>query len=263
MSAHRARWSVSSTSATVRRNCVSWVARTSSPGRSPQALGNRVFLANPVREIRLTKRHARVVTDSRVFDAKRVIVAVPPALAAAIHYEPKLPTRRAQLLQRMPMGSLMKIEAIYERPFWRHAGLSGISLLEDGPVRSTFDNTPPSGHPGVILGFVGGSHSRSWPLRDPGERRAAVLANLASVVGPKALHPIDYFEVDWPGEEWSRGGPVAFLPPGVLLDFGSALREPVDRIHWAGTETATFWNGYMEGAAQSGARAAKEVIALL
>ena len=49
----------------------------------------------------------------------------------------------------------------------------------------------------------------------------------------------------------------------VLLDFGKAIREPVGRIHWAGTETSTYWNGYMDGAVRSGERAAAEVLAEL
>jgi len=228
-------------------------------------LGGQLHLSAPVRAIRRHRdqRGVRVFSDGFHVDAERVIVAIPPALAGAIRYSPKLPTRRAQLFQRFPMGSLMKVKAIYERPFWRDAGLSGISLQGDGPVRSTFDNTPPSGSPGVLFGFVRGSEARRWAERDPAGRRAAVLASFAQVIGPRAERPIDYFEVDWPGDEWSRGGPVGYLPPGVLLDYGEVLRQPVGPIHWAGTETATYWNGYMEGAVRSGERAAAEVLAAL
>jgi monoamine oxidase len=190
-------------------------------------------------------------------------VTVPPPLAVEIRYEPVLPTMRYQLLQRMPMGSLMKAEAIYDRPFWRDDGLSGQALLGAGPVCSAFDNTLPSGHPGIYLGFIGGEPARSWTVRPVDERRAAVLSNFASVVGDGALNPTDYFEMDWPSEQWSRGGPVAYAPPGVLLDYRNTIREPVGPIHWAGTETATFWNGYMEGAVRSGERAASEVLQLL
>jgi monoamine oxidase len=163
----------------------------------------------------------------------------------------------------MPMGSLMKAEAVYERPFWRDDGLSSSSIIGGGPIIGTWDNTPPSGRPGIVMGFIGGEHARSWSLRPAGEGRAAVLGNFASVVGDGALTPMDYFEVDWPGEQWSRGGPVAYAPPGVLLDYRNTIREPVGPIHWAGTETATFWNGYMEGAVRSGERAAGEVLPLL
>lgn len=228
--------------------------------RIASSLGQRVALSSPVRQIDWRGREIRVVADGQTVTARRIIVALPPALAANIWYEPKLPTQRAQLLQRWPMGSLMKVEAVYDRPFWRDAGLSGVSLIGPGPIRETFDNTPPSGRPGVFFGFVGGTFSRSWSARPAAERRSLVLANFAAVLDDqRALNPIEYFEVDWPAEQWSRGG-QAFMPTGVLLDYGSAIRSPVGPIHWAGTETATYWIGYMEGAVRSGERAASEAL---
>lgn len=228
-----------------------------------EALGDRVHLATPARAITITPDDVLVEADTLSVTAARVIVATPPALAAGIRYTPRLPTLRAQLFQRFPMGSLMKVEAIYEEPFWRAEGLSGLSMMTGGVVNESFDNTPPSGAPGILLGFLSGDVSRGWSQRDPEERREAVLQNFAQIAGDRALSPIDYFEVDWPGNEWERGGPVAYTGPGVLLDYGSTIREPVGPIHWAGTETATYWNGYMEGAVQSGERAAAEVIAAL
>lgn len=226
-------------------------------------LGDRVLLSQPVRHIDWSGDGVVVTSDGAEVTANRVILAIPPPLAASIHYEPPLPRDKAQLLQRMPGGSLMKVEAVYETPFWREEGLSGTAALSGGPVRETFDNTPPSGSPGILFGFIGGRSARLWGDRDPEERRADVLATFAEVIGDGALDPIDYFEVDWPGEPWSRSGPTSFLPPGVLLDFGPVIREPVGPIHFAGTETATYWTGYMEGAVRSGERAAGEVVAAL
>ncbi|MEO8726122.1 MAG: FAD-dependent oxidoreductase [Acidobacteriaceae bacterium] len=231
--------------------------------RIAASLGDSVILSAPVRKIETDADgdSITVTADGHTVHARRVIVAIAPALAARIQYEPKLTTPRAQFLQRYPMGSLIKVEAVYHQPFWRKAGLSGQSVLGPGPVRSTFDNTPPSGHPGIIIGFVGGSRSRHWPFLSEAERRSQALANFAAVLGDdEAFHPIEYFEFNWPGEEWSRGGPVGYAGPGVLHDYATTLRAPVGPIHWAGTETATFWNGYMEGAVQAGERAAREVI---
>jgi monoamine oxidase len=173
--------------------------------RIAASLGDDVILSAPVRQIDWSGDGVTVSADGHTVQARHVIIAFAPALAARLQYEPKLPTPRAQLLQRYPMGSLMKIEAVYNQPFWRKAGLSGVSLAAPGPVRSTFDNTPPSGHPGIIIGFVGGSRARHWSLRPEAERRAEVLANFAAVLGKDALSPIHYFEFDWPSEEWSRG----------------------------------------------------------
>jgi monoamine oxidase len=67
---------------------------------------------------------------------------------------------------------------------------------------------------------------------------------------------------DWPSEPWTRGCYGANMGPGVLTTLGPALRAPVGRIHWAGTETSPVWSGYIEGAIRSGERAAAEVLAL-
>ena len=81
----------------------------------------------------------------------------------------------------------------------------------------------------------------------------------ARYFGPQALHPVEYIDHDWGTEEWSRGCPIAFAPPGVLSSDGDHLCAPDGRIHWAGTETATEWMGFMEGALEAGERAAREV----
>lgn len=224
-------------------------------------LGGRVVLGSPVRRIVQRGGRVRVTSDRAVVDARRVIVAIPPALTAGIEYAPALPADRAQLVQRMPQGSLIKCEAVYSRPFWRAKGLSGQGVSDVGPANTTFDNSPPDGTPGVLFGFVGGHNARVWGARSAAARRAAVLKNLAAFVGDEALRPREYVERNWSEEIWTRGCPVAFTPPGVLLEYGPAIRRPAGRIHWAGTETATYWMGYMDGAVRSGERAAREVLA--
>jgi monoamine oxidase len=227
------------------------------------SLGNHVILSAPVRSISQTNNGVLARTDQYSVEAQRIIVAIPPPLALGIQYEPALPDRRVRLLQGMPMGALVKVQAIYDRPFWRDMGLSGISRLEGEPVSFTFDNSPPSGSPGVLVGFIGGDEGRAWGSYPADKRRSMVLAAFASIVGNEALSPLDFIDKDWPEEPWSVGCPVAYAPPGILTAFGDVIRTPVGPIHWAGTETATFWNGYMEGAVRSGERAAAEVLAVL
>ena len=224
---------------------------------------NRVVLRSPVRRIVHEKRLARVECDRLTVKARRVIVAVPPALAGRIDYRPALPPLRDQFTQRVPMGSVLKCQAFYDKPFWRDDGLTGMTLSDRGPVKLTFDNSPPGDGPGVLLGFVEGTEARRLGELNPATRRQQVLESFARYFGPRAASPIDYVEKDWGAERWSRGCYVGYMPPGVLLDYGRALRAPVGRIHWAGTETATRWAGYMDGAVQSGERAAAEVRARL
>jgi len=93
---------------------------------------------------------------------------------------------------------------------------------------------------------------------------AAASAALATLLRrAEALTPREVVEINWSAEPWNRGCPVAVLGPGTLTEFGDVLRRPVGRIHFAGTETSTYWNGYMDGAVRSGERAAAEVLALL
>jgi monoamine oxidase len=223
-------------------------------------LGDQVVLDSPVR--RIVQRGSRVTVHSRRLDvrAKRVIVAIPPTLAGRIDYTPDLPPTHDQLLQRMPQGTLMKVAAVYDRPFWREDGLTGTALSLNGPVNATFDDSPPDGKPGVVFGFVGGDEARKLMRRSKSDRRAAVLDNFKAYFGPKAAKPREYFETNWTKEQWTRGCPVAVPGPGVLVAYGPALRRPFRRIHWAGTETSTYWNGYMDGAVRSGERAAREIL---
>ncbi len=222
-------------------------------------LGKRVVLRSPVKRIVQGRSRVRVESSRLIVKAKRVIVAVPPVIAGQIDFSPDLPADRVALQARVPQGTLLKVAAVYDKPFWRAKGLTGQALSLTGPVSATFDDSPPDGSPGVIFGFVGGDDARAFRRQSAAARRAAVLANFATFFGAEASSPKEYFETDWPGERFSRGGPVGILGPGTLTAYGPALRKPVHRVHWAGTETAIYWNGYMDGAVSSGERAAREV----
>lgn len=199
--------------------------------------------------------------DGLTVRARRAIVAVPPTLAGRIAYDPPLPARRDQLTQRMPQGTVIKTMAVYDRPFWRDEGLSGQATSDANPARVVFDNSPPDGSPGVLLGFLEGRLARRWGARAAAERREAVLAGHARLFGKRALRPERFIERVWAEEEWTRGCYGCLMTTGGWTEYGSALREPIGPLHWAGAETATVWNGYMDGAVQSGERAAAEVTA--
>jgi monoamine oxidase len=228
-----------------------------------EQLGRRVALESPVRLISQSGREVGVEAERHSVRAKHVVVTIPPAMTNQIAYDPPLPAQRAQLIQRMPAGTLIKAEAIYPTPFWRQGGLTGQAVSDTGPARTTFDNSPPDGSPGILFGFIGGEDARTWWQRPLEQRRAAVLDNFATYFGAQARNPVDYVEDNAASEEWIRGCPTTHWPPGVLLNYGPAIRAPVDRIHWAGSETSTFWVGYMDGAVRSGERVASEVLAEL
>jgi monoamine oxidase len=229
-----------------------------------RALGSRVVLNSPVRRIEQGKGGVTVVSDRVTVHAKRVVVAVPPTLAGRIYYEPLLPFQRDQLTQRYGQGTLTKVAAVYDRPFWRAEGLTGTGVSTSGPVSATFDDSPPDASltrgPGIIFGFVGGDSARAYASHSPKVRRESVLKEYAQLFGKQALKAKEFFETPWSGQEWTRGCPVGIPSTGTLLAYGPWLRRPVGLIHWAGTETSGYWNGYMDGAVRSGERAASEVL---
>ena len=222
--------------------------------------GGEVRLETPVRGVHRGPSGAEVITDSGSVRCDRVVAAMAPPLAGRIDWQPELPPRRLQLMHRMPMGSVMKCIAIYERPFWRERGESGESVSDTGPMAITFDDSAPDGRHGALLGFVLGDRARDWGARGAQERRDAVVQQFTTLFGEQAARPVDYIEKDWCADPWSAGCYVAIMPPAVMTRYGSVLREPVGPVHWAGTETATVWNGYMDGAIQSGERAAGEIL---
>ncbi|HEY1238708.1 MAG TPA: flavin monoamine oxidase family protein [Solirubrobacterales bacterium] len=228
--------------------------------RVAKRLKKRVHLKQAVRRIVQEKHGVTVFTKRLRVRAKHVIVAIPPTLAGRIDYRPDLPPERDQLTQRLPQGNLTKVACVYNTPFWRDAGLNGTAISTDGYISATFDDTPPGGSPGVVFAFVGGDKSRQFNALTPAQRKAAIVTQFTQFFGSGAANPIDYIESYWAGERWSRGCPVGVAGPGVYTGYGPALRRPVGRIHWAGTETSTYWNGYMDGAVRSGTRAAAEIL---
>ena len=228
--------------------------------RMADDLGERVRLGSVVQRIDYGPDGASVHTAAGAVAARAVVVAVPPEQRATITYDPGLPVGHAELARHWPQGNLSKAYAAYETPFWRTDGQSGEALSDDGPVFITFDVSPDDDGPGVLLGFT---DARTFDLLEPDVRRTRALRCFADLFGDRALHPIDYVDHRWGAEPFAPGGPTAAVPPGSWTTYGQWLREPVDGIFWAGTETADEWTGFLDGAVRSGHRAAAEVAAYL
>jgi monoamine oxidase len=226
------------------------------------ALGDRVVLNQPVYAIRQDKTGVQVTTPTTTYTAKYVIVAMPPAIAGHIEYTPALPAERSQLTQRFPMQSVIKNACIYPTAWWREEGFSG-GAISELPTVQVADSSPPSGVPGILTSFTVGGDAIAVQNLTSAQRQAAVVGDLVRYFGPKAAAPMQFVETNWPSDQWSGGAFCGFLGPGVLSTFGSAIRDPVGRIYWAGTETATKWIGYFDGAVSSGQDAAASILGLL
>ncbi|XP_077584824.1 amine oxidase [flavin-containing] [Stigmatopora nigra] len=227
-------------------------------------LGDRVKLQSPVVRIDQSGDAVLVETiDKQAYTAKYVIVATPPCLNLKMHFNPELPPLRNQLINRVPMGSVIKCMVYYKENFWRKMGFCGSMMIEeeDAPIGLTLDDTKPDGSVPAIMGFILARKSRRLCGLTKEERFKKICESFAKVMGTeKALDAIHYEEKNWCEEEYSGGCYTAYFPPGILTQFGKVLREPVGRLYFAGTETATEWSGYMEGAVQAGERAAREIL---
>lgn len=226
-----------------------------------ERLGERVQLAAPVRRIESLDDGVAVMTERGRVLAERVIVAVPPSAGQQIVYEPALPSARSRWLAKSPMGDVVKIHVSYDRPFWRDRGLSGEATLYGDPsLGFVFDNSPHDLSAGVLVCFVYADRIRGWNARGEAGRRQEVIDTLIELFGEDAAAPQRYVEKNWADEPFIGGAYAASPTPGAWIEHGLAgWRAPVGRLHWAGTETASVWNGYIDGAISSGRRAAAEV----
>lgn len=225
-----------------------------------QDLSPSLRLHSAVTSIEIDEASVMVSTHSDRFVARHVIMAIPPTLVSSIAFTPPRPPSQVALHARLNMGSVIKFWIAYATPFWRKSGFNGGIVRDDQSASPMFDVSPPSGQHGLIAGFFEADHALSAGLLSMEQRRAAVISILSKHLGEQALSPVDYIDLDWSAERWSDGCYGAFAPPGVMSHYGSWVRTPHQRVHWAGTETATEWAGYIEGALQAGERAAREVL---
>lgn len=230
--------------------------------RLAQRLAPRVILGAPVTRVVQDATGVTLHSAQGCYRARYAILAIPPPLLVELRFEPPLPAAR-QALAQAPMGATIKCVVAYRSPWWRAAGWSGEVLSDSSPLRLVFDDSPPDGAYGALVAFLLGDTARAWSGRPVAARARMVRDELVRFFGPAARAVIGYVEKDWPADAWSRGCYAAYLPPRLLTATNVDLRAPVGRIHWAGTETARVWHGYMEGALESGARAATEVLTRL
>jgi monoamine oxidase len=228
--------------------------------RLADRLGRAVRLGEPVVAIAQDETGVTVQTAAGTHRAARLILATAPGLAETIDFTPALPADRIGLHQHMQMGRVIKAVLAYELPFWRSLGLSGEAISEGLAVRMVFDGCGARySAPARLVAFVLGDQAERLRKVSSTIRREVITADLVRLFGPDAARPMGYVECNWADEPWSAGCYVGLLKPGRMCELGPALRSVIGRVHFAGTEAATRWAGYMEGAIESGERAAGEV----
>jgi len=233
--------------------------------RIPEVVASKldIRLEHVVTEV-LQNDDTRVVvqcSNGSRFMCEHVVMALAPSLYAQINFEPPLRGEKAALARCCSMGTIIKTNMFFEKPFWREKQLNGqIISTHHGPVIYSMDDTKPDGSFPSIMGFCLSTHAREWANSTREERRAAITEQYVKAFGPEASNSVAYVEKDWNKEEFSGGCYVATTDFGVLAEFGEEVRKQFDRIHFAGTEAALAWPGYMDGAVESGQRAASEIL---
>lgn len=217
-----------------------------------------IRLESPVERIVHSEDGATLWGPGFEVHAERVVLATPPQLLGRIDFQPGLSATRSSLLAQTRMGSVCKSVIVYESTFWRRMGLSGETWTSSGPINGTYDTSNPAFETGVLTALSSGTSATQLTAMLPEQRKHAVLTAIAKHLGPAALTPLHYVERLWNDEPFTGGGYSVHVAAGAYAGF-ELLRKPEGALHWAGTETARCWPGYMEGALESGERVADEI----
>jgi monoamine oxidase len=226
-----------------------------------KAFNDKIHFNHAVNHIDQKDEWVNISGNDFSYSAKKVIMAIPPVLIKDINFNPNLPLKKSQLLDKLSMGIVGKVFGIYEKPFWRKNGYSGQVVADElNPFQTFFDASPANAEYGVLLAFCLANRARAFFSHPQKEREQIALQHFEKYFGAEAAKPIHYIDHCWAEEAWSKGCFAALYPTGAWTNFQDTLAEVQGHIHWAGTETSKVWYGYIEGAVRAGERAAAEII---
>lgn len=226
-----------------------------------ERLGDDVITAQPVTEVHWSDDGVRVVTDEGLeVRARFVVLAHAPILYPWIEFQPPLPRLKQQMHQHLSMGFVIKVHAVYDRPFWREQGLSGTAFSPYELSHEAYDNTNHGDERGTLVGFVSDRNADDLFRVSAEERKERILESLSHYFGPEAKSPLVYFESDWGAEEWTRGAYAASFDLGGLHRYGADLRTPVGPIHFACSDMAGAGYQHVDGAIRMGRLVAANIV---
>lgn len=225
-----------------------------------ERLGGDVFLDQPVRTLEWGEEGVTAVADGMTVRARFAILALAPNLYTRISFAPALPRLQHQMHQHISMGFVIKVHAVYDRPFWREQGLSGTAFSPYELSHEAYDNTNHGDERGTLVGFVSDQRADDVFRVSAQERKERILESLSHYYGPDAKNPIVYYESDWGSEEWTRGAYAASFDLGGLHRYGADLREPVGPISFACSDLAGAGYQHVDGAIRMGRLVASQII---
>lgn len=226
-----------------------------------ERLGDDVFLNQPVRSLEWSDAGVIATTDQMTVKARYAILAFAPVLYNRISFVPALPRRQHQMHQHLSMGFVIKVHAVYDRPFWRESGLSATAFSPYELCHEAYDNTNHGDERGTLVGFVSDQNADDLFTLTAEERKERILESLSHYYGPEAKNPVVYYESDWGTEEWTRGAYAASFDMGGLHRYGADLRTPVGPIHFACSDLAGAGYQHVDGAIRMGHLAASNIVA--
>ena len=231
-----------------------------------------VRLSSPVTGISGDSNGLRVTTAQSDLYAAHVVLAIPPALATRIRFDPGLPPQLARLAAATPvwMGAVTKVVIQYPKPFWHRRGLAGSAVSSIGPLQEIHDMSGPetavSGAPRVaaLFGFASGDPADPKPAANRRPMEERVLDQLVRMFGPELASPLRISIQDWSRQRYTSPPGVAELSDYQLFGHPLYARPALQgRLHWASTETSSASAGHVEGALAAGERAAAHVLTTL
>ncbi|WP_299517911.1 NAD(P)/FAD-dependent oxidoreductase [uncultured Serinicoccus sp.] len=226
-----------------------------------ERLGDAVHLGVPVRTLEWGEAGVVARAEGLTVRARQAILALAPVLYPRITFDPPLPRLQQQLHQHLSMGFVIKVHAVYDRPFWREQGLSGTAFSPYELSHEAYDNTNDGDERGTLVGFVSDRVADDLFRLSAQERQDRILESLSHYFGPEALDPVVYYESDWGSEEWTRGAYAASFDLGGLHRYGADLRSPVGPIHFACSDLAGAGYQHVDGAIRMGRLVAEQIAA--
>ncbi len=239
-----------------------------------ERLGDDVFLSQAVRTLEWSDDGVTVTTAPTTgvtgaattggagltVRARQAILALAPVLYDRISFVPALPRLQHQMHQHISMGFVIKVHAVYDRPFWREQGLSGTAFSPYELSHEAYDNTNHGDERGTLVGFVSDLNADGVFALSAEERKERILESLSHYYGPEAKNPVVYFESDWGSEEWTRGAYAASFDLGGLSRYGAHLREAIGPIHLACSDLAGAGYQHVDGAIRMGRLVASQIL---
>ncbi|MDX8467262.1 flavin monoamine oxidase family protein [Mesorhizobium sp. VK23B] len=221
-------------------------------------LGDRLRLGEPATRIENGQQGVRVVSARGVIEARKALIALPPATAAKLEFAPALPAELAKALGVWESGAVIKILVRYARPFWRERNLRGMVMWRDQPGLFACDASKDLDHAALIV-FIGGPLALRWHRLSDAALRAELTARLEQALGPDAADIVDFSSRDWTHDRWSGGAYSDLIVDVTARNAEHTILAGAPPVYFSASELSPSFPGYVEGAIVAGRIAARKI----